>query len=759
MGCCVSKPDELVLEVPRSVSTTDACALRQQSFAGGAKLLPFTASAPASYPFQALTRVVAGEGHLFAALWEGVGGAAAARHCADRCYEALVECLAANPDPTWALRQAVRQLDRSFFASDLPDAVRPRRTRTRAAGRPRAGGPSSGAGGGARRGSRAPPPQVKAGVGATGLMVYVDTRANSCTVARLGDALPFLAASKGAFYTTGVSVRPLSSSKAHRLVLSREAGVGSSGGAAPASGEGAATSGCAVGLGFGKTAKLQALWLRQDANAGLRHALPPLPFVSHDCEVRVSSLAAGDETLVLAGAGLLSVMPAEEVGLLLHHFNAGRLADAKAALCAAAGGDGAANATPSGAGAQRRARGSRGGAAGEQPSEVAAAGQLARQTNVARLVMHRALSKALERHNADMEQARRELGAAGEATEPLPAMTHDELAALPLVVDKEALRPPGPRGAGAELRLPRGYADGGFNRGHVHADLGLVVVALKWPMCVPPVRPRGAAPGAVYRWQLLRLAVKFQAAYRRTLRARWWELVNAAEAAAVDAARAAEVRAWREQGSAVKVSLAGAVVDPDTPLRGKAPALAAASPAAARRAGGGATPGSAGARRTPPSRLALAPAGCGPAEHESARRGGRGGGGRGGRRRLAPGAGARPRGAAGSPSPKAPSSKAAGLSLRASRASAEPGISLRSSTQSLAAALAAEGRASPAPEGRGRAGTPGSAGLGLRPGRGGTPGAAKAPPVGGDRRAASPPRAAAAAAGKSISLRKPASHC
>jgi hypothetical protein len=40
--------------------------------------------------------------------------------------------------------------------------------------------------------------QVKAGVGATGIMLFINTRTNQCCVARLGDSMPFLAASKGA---------------------------------------------------------------------------------------------------------------------------------------------------------------------------------------------------------------------------------------------------------------------------------------------------------------------------------------------------------------------------------------------------------------------------------------------------------------------------------------------------------------------------------------------------------------------------------
>lgn len=88
------------------------------------QLLPFTAGCPASYPYQSLTRVVLGEGHLFAALWEGHAGSQAARHCVANCYETLLQCLQSNPDPCWALRQTTQLLDKSYLASqDYPDIV------------------------------------------------------------------------------------------------------------------------------------------------------------------------------------------------------------------------------------------------------------------------------------------------------------------------------------------------------------------------------------------------------------------------------------------------------------------------------------------------------------------------------------------------------------------------------------------------------------------------------------------------------------
>jgi hypothetical protein len=88
------------------------------------QLLPSTAACPASYPYQCLPRVVVGDKHLFAALWEGQGGAQAARYCVAQCYEVLQGCLAKGAsDPGTALQEAVQQLEKSFFEADLPDLV------------------------------------------------------------------------------------------------------------------------------------------------------------------------------------------------------------------------------------------------------------------------------------------------------------------------------------------------------------------------------------------------------------------------------------------------------------------------------------------------------------------------------------------------------------------------------------------------------------------------------------------------------------
>lgn len=87
------------------------------------QLLPFTACCPASFPYQALTRVVVGDDHVFAALFEGQGGAQAARHCAATCYETLTQCLQANSDPCCALKQTTQLMDKSYMESTLPDIV------------------------------------------------------------------------------------------------------------------------------------------------------------------------------------------------------------------------------------------------------------------------------------------------------------------------------------------------------------------------------------------------------------------------------------------------------------------------------------------------------------------------------------------------------------------------------------------------------------------------------------------------------------
>lgn len=50
---------------------------------------------------------------------------------------------------------------------------------------------------------------------------------------------------------------------------------------------------------------------------------------------------------------------------------------------------------------------------------------------------------------------------------------------LPLLVDKEAFRPPGD--SQVKLHLPKNYAMGGLSRIDVHGDMGIVVISLNWP--------------------------------------------------------------------------------------------------------------------------------------------------------------------------------------------------------------------------------------------------------------------------------------
>lgn len=87
------------------------------------QLSPFTAACPASYPYEALTRVVVGQDHLFAAMFDGIGGSKAARHCLVHSHEILLQHLKHN-DPDKALRETFNELDKSYFASDLPELVR-----------------------------------------------------------------------------------------------------------------------------------------------------------------------------------------------------------------------------------------------------------------------------------------------------------------------------------------------------------------------------------------------------------------------------------------------------------------------------------------------------------------------------------------------------------------------------------------------------------------------------------------------------------
>lgn len=102
------------------------CRFASSTAPASAQLLPYTAACPSSFPYQCLTRVVLGDGHLFAALWEGKGGSQAARHCVSTCYDEVLSCIRAGDDPSTALSKACQHMDEAYLNSpDLPDLVRP----------------------------------------------------------------------------------------------------------------------------------------------------------------------------------------------------------------------------------------------------------------------------------------------------------------------------------------------------------------------------------------------------------------------------------------------------------------------------------------------------------------------------------------------------------------------------------------------------------------------------------------------------------
>jgi hypothetical protein len=88
-----------------------------------AQLLPFTAACPASYPYEWQTLIASGPGYLFVAAFEGVNGAAAARHCRDNAHRKLQAALRGGLDPEAALWAMWGELDSSFLAGREPDVV------------------------------------------------------------------------------------------------------------------------------------------------------------------------------------------------------------------------------------------------------------------------------------------------------------------------------------------------------------------------------------------------------------------------------------------------------------------------------------------------------------------------------------------------------------------------------------------------------------------------------------------------------------
>jgi hypothetical protein len=201
-----------------------------------------------------------------------------------------------------------------------------------------------------------------------------------------------------------------------------------------------------------------------------------------------------------------------------------------------------------------------------------------------------------------------------------PCGSHARLAAapcpclrqgLPLSVDLEALRPPGPDGAAAKLKLPQGPAcAAAATRADVHGELGVLLVCLDWPgtrealqrspalrapprLLAPPGgatppggaprrRPRrGGGPSAAHRWELVRLLVRFRAARRRQLLEAWWGAAAGAVKAAEAAARVAEIAAWRTLGQAVQVRGWEGDAGPRRPTRAARPAASGGARCAA----------------------------------------------------------------------------------------------------------------------------------------------------------------------------------
>eukprot|EP00877_Chromochloris_zofingiensis_P013711 jgi/Chrzof1/8594/Cz03g16220.t1 len=591
MGCCGSKERVVQIDVPRNISTTDNWVLRQKSFSSGCKLSPFTAACPASYPYEALTRVVVGQDHLFAAMFDGIGGSKAARHCLVHSHEILLQHLKHN-DPDKALRETFNELDKSYFASDLPELV-------------------------------------KACVGATGLLVFISTTTNKCFIARLGNSIPFLAKSTGSFNNTTVEVKQLRTEISHRStyteITQRQLDQMDNDAAGhlqqlsdrikgkdqtspskaspprwhpymlpdehvPSSSK--VYTKC-IGLGYGKNKRLNDVWLSAKSPDALQQPLPQLPFIHPDCEVTVTAVNVGDESIVLASEGLLEFLSPHEMGVMLHHFNSAKLRNLRDAYLGGTGdmpGSTCADGT-----AQKQVT--------KQPAQ-------SRASNVASILVHHAMTKAIDKHNAKYRQK----------------VSYASLQALDLKVDVEAFRPAGSKGAGLHLELPPDMSaaarSGALSRRDIHGDMGVVVISLEWPgwegharlldklrglnaqqaaLAQHMAAQRSINPAAHYHWQLLRLMMKFRMSRRRHLLQQWWQTVEAAQHAADDRARQTEIAAWRVLGEVVQISRTGDIMEPDTPPRLKASPhvrLSQAKPSIA--ASSYRSVGAAASRATPP---------------------------------------------------------------------------------------------------------------------------------------------------------------
>jgi hypothetical protein len=166
------------------------------------QLLACTAARPGRYPLEWHPLVCApGDGLLLAAAFEGVGGASAARHCAEHAGPALARALRRGLDPEAALRAMWRDLDASFLGGREPDAV-------------------------------------KARIGAVGSAVLIEARRRLVFASRLGARGPVLGRTTGAFTSVRVEAAALASGAPHRCAAAGAQG-GNARGARPALDKGA----------------------------------------------------------------------------------------------------------------------------------------------------------------------------------------------------------------------------------------------------------------------------------------------------------------------------------------------------------------------------------------------------------------------------------------------------------------------------------------------------------------------------------------
>lgn len=140
--------------------------------APGALLLhTFNALAPACFPYQIFSVVKSNKSHVFAALFQGHNGPQAAALAADQCYSVFTIALYASCDqPETALRETFLRLDEIFLASDLD-------------------------------------PRIRASVGASAVMLYINLANNRVYVARLGGCRCILSKASITSTRTAVSLQ------------------------------------------------------------------------------------------------------------------------------------------------------------------------------------------------------------------------------------------------------------------------------------------------------------------------------------------------------------------------------------------------------------------------------------------------------------------------------------------------------------------------------------------------------------------------